>query len=424
MRSGINKGLCCRLTDENGMVLNPYDEHAICYTELTLPFCRRDVEQSSLPKKAYKVQLADILISFYLSIFKDGKCLSEPIPFHLCKEICIVAPECAVLSFETFQFFCCAVPDDLCGAHSRNRMKLCVQLGTVVRGRSPSTQQITDCFMVQTLVCCFHLLKPLDAEVYHYNAIAKEHQRIFRNEDELTEYSNRGILSPEDVSYYQLLINGVLQPKCSYRLQEGILELQTTDVPAPGVPVILVFVTLKGQQNFRVINFSYFAISDGTKRVFHNCDEIITAHSIGIPDPDEVSFYSLYINGVLQPKINYQFKKGLLALTTTDTPLEGSVIIFDSIVVAGQNHILRWGEANQYTARSKGEPCFTDRDELFCYGSWGIHPEKSCSYQFLSLNGALQPQVNYQLQEGSLTLTTETAPSNGAPVTLQYIDIY
>jgi len=83
----------------------------------------------------------------------------------------------------------------------------------------------------------------LKADVYQYNALSNGKKRIFTNEDELTQYGNRGILDPTKVSYFNLFINGALQPKINYEIKKGLLTLKTPDIPLDGVYIIIVFVT-------------------------------------------------------------------------------------------------------------------------------------------------------------------------------------
>jgi hypothetical protein len=87
--------------------------------------------------------------------------------------------------------------------------------------------------------------KLLKADVYQYNAFSNGEKRIFTNEDELTQYGNRGILDPNDVSYFNLFINGVLQPKINYEIEKGLLLLKTKDIPLEGSSILIVFVTFK-----------------------------------------------------------------------------------------------------------------------------------------------------------------------------------
>ena len=53
-----------------------------------------------------------------------------------------------------------------------------------------------------------------------------------------------GILDPNKVSYYSLFINGILQPKANYEIEEGRLTLKTEDVPPKDSTIIPTFVTI------------------------------------------------------------------------------------------------------------------------------------------------------------------------------------
>lgn len=85
----------------------------------------------------------------------------------------------------------------------------------------------------------------LQVDTYEYNVISDGNKTVYTNEDELKEYGDRGILNPNDVSFINLFINGVLQPKVLYEVQEGMLLLKSTDVPPKGAPITLQFVTIK-----------------------------------------------------------------------------------------------------------------------------------------------------------------------------------
>ncbi|MBU0940685.1 MAG: DUF4183 domain-containing protein [Bacteroidetes bacterium] len=85
-----------------------------------------------------------------------------------------------------------------------------------------------------------------DVVVYPKNVFSQEFfaisdgfKRIFTEEDGLTEYGNQKVLNPTNVSYTNLFINGVLQPKKNYDIEEGKLTLLTDDVPSVGAPIIL-----------------------------------------------------------------------------------------------------------------------------------------------------------------------------------------
>lgn len=85
----------------------------------------------------------------------------------------------------------------------------------------------------------------IDADVYRYNTLSDGAKRIYTNNDELTQYGDRGILDPNDVSFFSLFVNGVLQPKVNYEIQEGLLILKTEEVPIKDSPIIISFITFK-----------------------------------------------------------------------------------------------------------------------------------------------------------------------------------
>ncbi|MED4531194.1 DUF4183 domain-containing protein [Metabacillus fastidiosus] len=80
---------------------------------------------------------------------------------------------------------------------------------------------------------------PKRIEVYEYFAIATGNCRIFKEEDGVKELGNQVILDPCKVSFFNLFINAVLQPKESYIVRKGEFELLTLDVPIHGSSVIL-----------------------------------------------------------------------------------------------------------------------------------------------------------------------------------------
>ncbi|MGG0386001.1 DUF4183 domain-containing protein [Priestia filamentosa] len=52
------------------------------------------------------------------------------------------------------------------------------------------------------------------------------------------------ILSPSEVSYINLFINGLLQPQSNYQVEEGKLTLLVDEAPSEGVPITLQFITI------------------------------------------------------------------------------------------------------------------------------------------------------------------------------------
>src|SRR5690606_35705079 len=80
---------------------------------------------------------------------------------------------------------------------------------------------------------------------------------------------------------------------------------------------------LKGENN------QYNTVSDGIRKVYTNDDELRDYGNLGIPDPNEVSFLNLFVNGVLQPKPNYIVEEGVITLVTKNTARKGVPIILE-----------------------------------------------------------------------------------------------
>ena len=103
-------------------------------------------------------------------------------------------------------------------------------------------------------------------------------KRVFYNSDELIEYGDRGIPSPDDVSFMNLFINGTLQPRTNYTVSEGILSLTTADIPPAGAMIVLEYFIIKDIQS-KLLNaqvYEYNARSYGNK-IYTNADEIAMA---------------------------------------------------------------------------------------------------------------------------------------------------
>ncbi|WLD93416.1 DUF4183 domain-containing protein [Alkalihalobacillus sp. AL-G] len=95
---------------------------------------------------------------------------------------------------------------------------------------------------VQLSDCSESILK---VETYTYFALSDGRKRIYTDFDELTEYGKQGILDPDKVSYYNLYINGVLQPKLVYKIKKGSLNLESSDLPPIGAPIIIQFIIIR-----------------------------------------------------------------------------------------------------------------------------------------------------------------------------------
>jgi hypothetical protein len=84
-----------------------------------------------------------------------------------------------------------------------------------------------------------HNRSPKKIKVFEFYAISDGCSRIYKEKNGVKELGKQIILDPKKVSYMNLFINGVLQPKENYEVGRGVIKLKTIDVPVKGAPVIL-----------------------------------------------------------------------------------------------------------------------------------------------------------------------------------------
>jgi hypothetical protein len=444
--------IVCHLTDKNGNILDPYTPGAIIYQALSST--RHHPErQAKLPSgEVYLQHKAAVSIKGYVALFIGGSPITSPIPFRAVQQFYLYVPKGTDLSFKVWRFNCAAVP-----IFTQNRVlakiKILITIETIVDSEAEvqlvvpvancPLELIESYTYIDAVKACIKVIKIFDscrflseitiycaefllkAEVYQYNALSDGVKKIYANADELTQYGGKGILDPDDVSFYNLFINGVLQPCTNYKIEKGLLTLETDDVPLKGAPIIISFISFKGIYNELIPaeTIQYNAVSDGVKKIYTNDDEIKEYGDQGILAPGDVSFYMLFVNGVPQPRTNYQVEKGRLTLTTADVPLKNSPIVLQLIKLQGANHRLLAAEVYQYNTLGDGRT-YTNQDELTMYGNKGIIDPRLTCYQNLFVNGVIQPPANYLVQPGVLTLTTSDLPLKGGPVILQFITSY
>lgn len=128
-------------------------------------------------------------------------------------------------------------------------------------------------------------------------------------------------------------MNGLLQPPANYEMQRGRLRFNTEDLPAKGAAVSVCSARLKsgGNPKYNAVTSYYVAIADGVKTTYTDEDALTEYGGNGIPSPCEVSFFNLYVNGVLQPSPVYFLKKGMLELT--EAPGAGQYVLLESVIV-------------------------------------------------------------------------------------------
>ncbi len=180
----------------------------------------------------------------------------------------------------------------------------------------------------------------------------------------------------------------------------------------------------KNKKLLNVSDYQYNTVSNGIKKEFTNADELLIYGDYGIPDPKDVSFFNLFINGVLQPETNYSVEPGLLTLTIAEPPKKDVPIILEYLVIKDEGNRLIKAETYQYNTLSNEEKIYTDADELTVYGDRGILDPKQTSYYNLFVNGIMQPSMNYTIEPGILTLTTAYAPIEKSPILVRFVSLY
>lgn len=431
--------ITCRLTNQYGNVVSPYNPSSIIYSIL---YYSKDKGKNRYCRCT--PDLVPISIEGYVSIFSGEERVSPPIPFSIFQTIRLNIPSQSSVTFQVKDFHCCAIPFCCGEPATMKQIRLLISIDTIAISRkdenlqvpqvNSSLNEIGRSCIYTPVICdkvwftsrfCMNYKNDVSyrAEVYQYNTIADGVKRSYDNSDELTEYGNEGILSPNEVSYYNVFVNGVMQPKANYILQKGKITFTTQCVPAKGRTIIILFTTWKNSAD-QIVNatvWQYNAISDGTKKVYTNSDEIQKYGNHGIPSPCEVSYSNLYINGVLQPQANYYIRKGVLTLTTADAPTEGSPVILESIIIRSKDGNLFQTESPLYNAYSNGGKIYTDQDAIQMYGNQKIPSPNQSAFQNLFVNSVIQPHVNFRVQKGILIFNTTDSPTAGAPITLQSV---
>ncbi len=428
--------ITCRLTDQCGNEVDPYGLGNVTYTVLPSPENRK--------KNAYGFPPVSVAVEGYVAVYSDKMRISPPIPFCILQSLHVSLPREGFLTFRLRDFHCWALPRWSGSPPAPGQIELLISIETSAFSKTAVNllvPQVDSGLQVVGRVCIYtnmlndsvrfhsgcrirYQSAALRAEVSHYYTIADGGKRTYRNSDGMKKYGDRGLLSPQEVSYYNVFVNGVLQPRTNYILEKDELTFTTQDIPAKGRPIVVLFTTWKDFEGriMDVTNRQYNAVSDGTKKQYTDSDEIKEYGNCGIPSPNDVSYFNLYINGVLQPKRNYIVKKGILRLTTSDAPVKGAPVILESIVIRDSAGQLYRTEIYAYNAYSNGGKIYTDQDEIKMYGTDGIPDPRGSSYQNLFINGVLQPPVDYRVREGYLVLDTVNDPAVGAPIILQSVN--
>ena len=106
----------------------------------------------------------------------------------------------------------------------------------------PSLSGITANISI-TILDCTPPTTPTTVSNLLYFTFSDGQKRVYTNSDGLAQYGITQILSPSEVSYINLFINGILQPQSSYKVEEGTLTL-LDQVPSKDAPINLQFITI------------------------------------------------------------------------------------------------------------------------------------------------------------------------------------
>jgi hypothetical protein len=77
-----------------------------------------------------------------------------------------------------------------------------------------------------------------------------------------------------------------------------------------------------------------------------------------------------------------------------------------------------------YAISDGDKRCYTEEDRTKGYGAQSIPDPKAVTFAQVFVNGVLQPSTLYQIDKGSLTLTSKDVPEKGVPIIVQSIRIY
>lgn len=413
----------CYLSDQDGNALDPFAPDSVRYTNLS--------GTDGCGEQPVLLQTGGILIYTTVAVLMEGYitlCACEgrllrTVPFRSIQTVLLPFPPGDMLAFRTLGFGCRAksisVPADLCS----NYAEVLVHVESGVR---PAVGR-DDCPRYTVFKSCIAIpcyMMPLHFSAYQYNAVGDGEKRIFTNADQSREYGCTEIPAPDSISFYRLFVNGVLQPETTYVLKRGRLEFLTEDVPPDGVPVTLLFVDLgpRKSRRARVETGYYVTASDGVRSRYTDEDEWKIYGCGGIPDPQELSCWNLFINGVLQPQATYEMKKGSLRLC--EPPPKGQAIVLEFMRVLDAPGRLLKGLVSQYVAFARGNRLFTDRDAAKIYDSARIMLPLFSSYQSLFVNGVIQPASVYRVGACGLSFVSADPPDIGQPVTQQSTSIF
>ena len=88
------------------------------------------------------------------------------------------------------------------------------------------------------------VIGPITTTNLLFYTFADGEKLIYTDSDGLAQYGTTHILSPDEVSYINLFINGILQPQPLYQVSTGQLTLLDNQPPSQGSSIILQFIII------------------------------------------------------------------------------------------------------------------------------------------------------------------------------------
>lgn len=415
--------LQCYLSDKEGNVINPFSPNSIRYKNLS---GADNFGEWPIFIKTGEIEVyatIAVLMEGYITLCDYGGMRLRTIPFRSIQTVPLPYQPSNSLSFCTLGFSCQAKNVHIPAKPFCDCAEVLVH---VKSGVCPAGDSM-DCplnTVFKSCICIPCFLMPLHFRSYQYNATGDGEKRLFTDADQDLAYGYTEIPDPDNISFYRLFVNGVLQPEVTYALRKGRLKFLTEDVPPDGVPITLLCVDMGCRNSHRtsVKTGYYVTASDGSQSCYTDEDEWKAYGCGGIPDPNEISCWNLFVNGVLQPQATYEITKGCLHLR--EVPAKGETIILESMCILDSFGRLLKGEVKQYVAYAKGNHLFTNRDGVKIYDSSCIIQPLLSSYQSIFVNGVIQPGSVYRVGNDCLKFVSSDAPDVGQPVTQQSTSVF
>ncbi len=319
------------LSDPYGYPLCPYTPGSILYN--TLESCSNDTGSRQVVHLACH-NANTVLIKGYITVHFGCEGRSRTVPFNIPDCIHLPIKNRTDIRFKTTLFQCMAVPVlDSWGMVS-DSIRVFIYIKSTATARYLNNNKITyQSFTFDKCTSSFVNINILKADVIQYNALSDGKKRTYTNQDELRQYSSQGLPDPTSMSFHDLFVNGMIQPKTNYELGNGYLNFKTEDVPAAGEPISVSYLSLKDHyhRKLSIHTLFYIAIADGIRNIYTDNDALWEYGCKGIPNPQNVSYFNLFVNGVLQPPAVYTVTEGILEMS--EAPKKGQYIVLESLKI-------------------------------------------------------------------------------------------